>query len=189
MSAPRRAGDPLPPRDPADWITETRLTLMPLDLIAQWQRCGIAADFLANYLVFLFENRVSAHHMLATGLNELIENLAKFSADKRRLVEVVVAHHGHHLHILTFNQARGAQARALADRLDRMASTDPELLFLEQIEHTANNDRAASGLGLITIKKDYGALIGATLTPVDGAEDLYDIALELVLDVPAVEAN
>lgn len=188
MSEPTWVGDPMPERAERDRISEMSLTLTPLDLIAQWQRCSTTADFLATYLCWHFENRANANQVLSGGLNELVENLAKFSADKRAPVELTVTHLGEHLRVRTRNQAHGAQARALASRLTRMAESDPEELFLEQLEHTAAHDRGASGLGLITIKKDYGARVGARITPVEGANDLFTITLTLELDVDAIEA-
>lgn len=187
MSAITRVGDRMPDRDPADRISMFSLELKPLDLIVQWRRCSITADFLADYLVYLFENRPNAQHILSTGLNELVENLAKFSADKRASVTLSVAHYGEHLRVETVNVARRPQVEALSARLNRMATEDPEDLFLEQLEYTASSDRAASGLGLITIKKDYGARLGAVLEPVEGSDDLTRITFLLELDVDAVE--
>lgn len=187
MSTTRRVGDPLPEHAPATRITEMSLRVLPIDMIVQWHRCSMMADFLANYLAYHFENRPSAIHVLSSGLNELIENLTKFSADKRAPVDLVITHYGDHLQVTTQNQAWRAQTEALASRLDRMATTDPEELFLEQLEHTASADRAASGLGLITVKKDYGALIGAEISPVEGTPDLFTVRVILELDVNAVE--
>ena len=188
MSPSRYVGDALPERAPSERITEMSLRIVPLDLIVQWRRCSITADYLANYLNYLFENRASALHVLSSGLNELVENLAKFSADKKVPVDITITHWGEHLRVQTQNLARGAAADALAARLERMASTDPEELFLEQLEHTAAHDRGASGLGLISIKKDYGALVAAMITAVEGEQDLYAIILTLELDVNVIEA-
>ncbi len=180
-------GDAAPPHDGARLITDLRLEITPLDLIVQWQRCSMTADFLAQYLAWHFIDRANAQQTLSTGLNELIENIAKFSANKRDPATLSVAHYGEHLRITTVNRARGARAAALASRLDRLASTDPEELFLEQLEHTASNDRAASGLGLITIKKDYGALMWAEVLTIDGEADLYEVRFTVELDVNRVE--
>ena len=176
-------------RDPASRISTMTLTLLPIDLIVQWRRCSVAADFLADYFSYLFEERDNALHVLSTGLNEVIENLAKFSLDKRATVTVTVTHYGEHLRITTQNVALVANAEALAARLDRMATEDPEDLFVEQLEHTATHDRAASGLGLITIKKDYGAVLGAVIEEVAGREDARSVEFHLEFVADAVEQD
>ncbi|MCA9300779.1 MAG: hypothetical protein KDA28_17035, partial [Phycisphaerales bacterium] len=99
MTQRRTAGDLLPPRDEGARISTMSLTLLPIDLIVQWRRCSVAADFLADYFSYLFEGRENAIHVLSTGLNEVIENLAKFSLDKRETVTVTVTHYGEHLRI------------------------------------------------------------------------------------------
>lgn len=188
MSFPGSSGDTLPERGPETLITDMRIELVPLDLIVQWHRCSMMSEFLAEYMALHFVERDAARQALSTGLNELIENIAKFSADKRQRATLSIAHHGDHLRITTANEAEGQRARALAERLDRIAVSDAEELFLEQIEHTATNDRAASGLGLITIRKDYGALMGAEIQPVDGVQDRFTVVFSVDLDVRLVES-
>lgn len=187
MDIPTMVGDKLETREKSNLISEVGLNVLPIDMIVQWRRCSIVADFLASYLSYLFENRQNAVNVLSSGINELVENLAKFAADKREPVSIVVSHYGEHLRVRTRNVARRAQAEALASRLTRMASMDAEELFLEQLEHTASQDHRASGLGLITMKKDYKALLGAELTPVEGGDELFTVTFTLELDVGAVE--
>lgn len=183
----RQAGDRLPERAAEDLISTMHIDLLPIDLIVQWKRCSILADFLGQYFAYLFADRQGATRVLSTGLNEIVENLAKFSADKRSPVSLTVAHYGDQVRVSTRNVGSLANAEALASRLDRMANEDAELLFLEQLEHTASQDRASSGLGLITIKKDYGALLGVTLSPVEGHEGQCLVEFHLEIETSAVE--
>jgi hypothetical protein len=185
MSSSRLAGDPIAHLDEASRITSMSLELLPLDFIVQWRRCSLTADYLAAHLSYHFLQRDTAREVLSGGLNELIENLAKFSDDKRHPVTITVSHYGEVLRVETVNVATKERAGALAERLDRMATTDPELLFLEQLEHTAVNDAQASGLGLITIKKDYGARMSAVIS--DNGERC-EITFILDFDVEAIES-
>ena len=187
MIFPRHVGDPIPERDAASRISELRLELLPIDLIVQWRRCSKMADFLAGYFEYHFEDRPVAAQVLSTGLNELIENLAKFSANKQQPVSVEINHYGELLTVTTENEAARPQATALRARLARMATTDPEELFLEQLEHTASSDRAASGLGLINLKKDYGARLAAEIRAVPDDPERFVVTLQLELDVDAIE--
>ncbi|MCB9796159.1 MAG: hypothetical protein H6741_25970 [Alphaproteobacteria bacterium] len=187
MSLPRRAGVTLPELDPAERITTLSLTLVPLDFIVQWRRCSLTADYLAELHAYHFARREVAREVLSSAFNELVENMVKFSEDKRLEAQVTVSHYGEVLRVRTVNAAAPSRALALAERLDRMAEEDPELLFLEQLEHTAENDPKASGLGLLSLAKDYGARMGATFRPLDGAGALHEIVFTLDFDVDAIE--
>ena len=50
----------------------------------------------------------------------------KFSADKHRPITMTVHHYGEVLQVKTSNVAKTADAAALAERLERLASTDPD---------------------------------------------------------------
>lgn len=180
-------GDTLTPQDPTTRLSKLRVELLPIDLVVQWRRCSKMADFLAGYFEYHFEERTVAVQVLSTGLNELIENLAKFSANKRMPVFVEINHYGELITVTTENEAALPQVEALRGRLLRMATTDPEELFLEQLEHTASSDRSASGLGLINLKKDYGARLAAEIRAVADAPERFHVTLQLELDVDAVE--
>ena len=182
-----QVGDTLTPQDPADRLSKLRVELLPIDLIVQWRRCSKMADFLAGYFEYHFEDRPVAAQVLSTGLNELIENLAKFSANKQKPVSIEINHYGELLTVTTENEAARPQATALRARLARMATTDAEELFLEQLEHTASSDRAASGLGLINLKKDYGARLAAEIRAVPDDPERFVVSLQLVLNVDAIE--
>lgn len=187
MSVPAHAGDPLASLDVRRRISRMRWEVIPLDLIVQWRRCSLMADHFAAYLSYHFARRDVAQEVLSAALNEVIENLAKFSVDKRLPASLEVEHHGEVLRVVATNVAEGERAASLAARLDRLATEDPEDLFLEQLTHTAENDRSASGLGLITLKKDYGVAMGATFQPVEGREGCYEISFTLDFDVEAIE--
>lgn len=187
MIFPRHVGDPIPERDAASRISELRLELLPIDLIVQWRRCSVVADFLSHYFNYHFEDRTNAMQVLSYGLNELIENLAKFTGDKQEPVSLTMTHFGEALRVQTYNVARRPQAEALASRLEQLSTVDPEELFLAQLEHTASEDKGASGLGLITIKKDYQATIGAEIVPLPGPVGRFGITFTLELDPDAIE--
>ncbi|MCB9741016.1 MAG: hypothetical protein H6741_17095 [Alphaproteobacteria bacterium] len=187
MSTLRQAGDTPRPLDAAQRITTLRLELLPLDFIVQWRRCSLTADYLAQVHAYHFSQREVAAEVLSGALNELVENLVKFSADKRRMAHIELSHFGELIRVSSMNVASRAHAESLADRLDRIAQEDPELLFLEQLEFTAVADQSASGLGLIGLKKDYGVRMGVRLDSVEGHEDLRAIWFTLDFDVDAIE--
>lgn len=182
-----KAGEPLSPRPRADILSEVQVQLRPLDLIVQWGRASMLADYLAGHFALHFEDQDKARHVLSTTLNELVENVAKFSTRTRRPASVTLQHLGDVVRVQVCNTTSPERAQALSSRLDRIASADAEELFLEQLEHTAAEDPLASGLGLITLRKDYGARLGAELSEAPGASGHVLVTLHLELPVDAVE--
>ena len=161
------------------------LELLPIDLIVQWRRCSKMADFLASYFEYHFEDRPVAAQVLSTGLNELIENLAKFSANKHDLVTISVRHFGEVIQIEATNRGRLESMAGLRAVLERIEGAhDIEELFVAQVEHSAANDLSASGLGFINLVKDYGAQLGVRIVPAAGG--LCDVRVQVRLDVEEV---
>ncbi|MBK7758833.1 MAG: hypothetical protein IPI35_21040 [Deltaproteobacteria bacterium] len=159
-------------------------------LIVQWRRCSKMADFFWRPTSSTtLRDRPSPPRCASTGLNELIENLAKFSANKQKPVSIEINHYGELLTVTTENEAARPQTTALRARLARMATTEPEELFLERLEHTASSDRAASGLGLISLKKDYGARLAAEIRLPVPTIERFVVSLQLVLNVDAIERS
>lgn len=163
--------DPLehPPFRSADGapapISVLALKLARIDLVAHWRRCGTTADFIGDFLSDHFHRPATAANVLSTVVNELIENAVKFSLSDARSVEVSVPLFDDCLIVQTRHLAQRDQADALLLSLEALSASTPEVLFLEQLEHTAAEDREASGLGFITLVKDYGAILGARITP------------------------
>ncbi len=169
-------------------LSELGLRFVPLDLIAHWRRCGITADFLAEFLAYNFLNQKTAMSVVSTLLNELLENAVKFSADKHKRVNLTVCHYGDTITVETTNSADEKQAQHFDTLVQRLLSVDAETLFLNQIEHTAENDTDASGLGLISMKKDFNVEYGVKIVPDTGSDD-YVVSVKVRLKSEEVDQN
>ena len=167
-------------------ISKLELRLMPLDLVAHWHRCSMTADYLAGFMAYHFEDHHTAHSILSTILNELLENTVKFSVDKTMPVGIVMGLSGDSIIFETMNVAEKKQAEKFAVFVRRLIDGDANELFVEQLEHTARSDSSSSGVGLITLKKDYGAGIGVRIQP-STHRGLYDVSVQVVLDTKEVE--
>lgn len=169
-------------------ITEVGLKFVPLDLIAHWRRTGITADFLANFLSYNFLDQKTAHSVVSTLLNELLENAVKFSADKHKRIHLNICHFGDRMTVETMNSADEEQTRHFDGVIQKILSNDAEKLFLDQIQHTAENDTSASGLGLISMKKDFNAEYGVKIAP-EKDSNHYEISVLVTLRAEDVEQN
>lgn len=164
-------------------LTGVELDLRALDFVAHWKRCGLTADWLAAYLAYDFEpaTRGAAVNVLSTAINELLENAAKWCADKRGPVRVAVRHHGDFVRIETQNVADERRSRAFRETLADLEG-DLDALFARRIEH--QKEPGASGVGLVILKKDYGARIGARFAV--RPDGHWDVHVQLSLDAEEV---
>jgi hypothetical protein len=167
-------------------LSGVELRLSALDCVAHWRRCGITADYLASYAAYDFEHRDIALSILSTAANELIENAVKFAADKRAPIRVALHHLGDVIRIETQNRATWRHAQALAELLDALTRGDAEELFARRIEEAAPD---SSGIGLIILRKDYAAEIGARLEPAPGeqADSEFEVTVQVRLKADEIE--
>ena len=167
------------PEPPEPSLSALDLEVLPLDLVTEWRRCGMIADFMADYMVHAFEHRAVARSVLSTAMNELVENVAKFSADTRTPARVAVRHHGDVVHLETRNAAADRHVEHLRRLLRDLARGDAVAVWRARIEERL-------GLGIAMLARDYGATIGARVVPAeDGAS--FTVWLRVAMSAAEVE--
>jgi hypothetical protein len=147
-------------------LNELSLSFVPLDLVTEWSRCSETADFLARFLAHDYGDLELAANVLSTVINELVENAVKFSSNKSAQARIVVRERSDGVTIVTTNVVTPAQAAAFGATVTRLVSGDPEALFAAQLSNPPATGSA--GIGLIMLRKDYGATIGARVRTPDG---------------------
>lgn len=168
-----------PEAPPSPPLSEIELEVVPIDLVTQWRRCGMIADFLADYMVYGFERRDTARSVLSTVVNELVENAVKFSTDTRSVAHVSIRHHRDVVHAEIRNDASEKHVQSLREVLEQLAHEEATAVFRRRME-----DRR--GLGLAMLAKDYGATVGATVGPA-GAGGKLEVCLRVALSAAEVE--
>jgi hypothetical protein len=166
-------------------LRELRLDFLPLDFVAEWQRCSETADYFARYFAFDYAPRAPAVSILSTVLNELVENAVKFSTDKAVRAELVVAQYGDTLVARTTNAVAPALAAAFGDTVKSIVAGEPEAMFVERITHPP--ETGGAGIGLIMLRKDYDARIGARIAPLAALPGLLRVEVEVTLDNRQIE--
>jgi hypothetical protein len=152
--------------------------VVPVDLLTQWRRCGMISDGLADYLSYAFERRDVARSILSTVVNELVENVAKYSADKLAPARLSLEHHGVSLVVSSRSVSNAAHVGALSEELAELATGNPAEVFARLVAQRR-------GLGLALVASDYGASLGATISPAGGG--LSTVSLTAVLPASEVE--
>ena len=166
-------------------ISGLEVTFPALDLIAHWRRCGSAADHLASHLAYDFENRDVATNVLSTVINEVLENAAKFAADKKAPIRISVHHLGETVRIEAENAVEPARAEKFKEHLEKVLSGDPERMFVEHVKLGTPTPPGTPGIGLVVLRKDYAAKIGARFRP--GADGNVDVSVQVFLSPQDVE--
>ena len=167
---------PEPPEPP---LSAIEMEVVPLDLVTEWRRCGMIADFMADYMVHGFERRDAARSILSTVMNELVENAAKFSADTRAPARASIRHHGEVVHLEIRNAATESHVQHLRGLLADLAGGDASAVWRTRLE-----DRR--GLGLAMLARDYGATVGATTIPAGDGGNIT-VCLRVALSAAEVE--
>ena len=155
-------------------LTGIELRLQPRELVRHWQRCGQTADRITSSLVHDVEPSAKAHlkNVFSTVINELLENAVKFSTPDAPDITLAVGHHGTFIRIETRNVTSDARAKRLEETLEALGQNALDSLFARRVAMGSDTD--TPGVGLLIIKRDYGARVRAVLTPrTDGANDIH----------------
>ncbi|TGK81492.1 ATP-binding protein [Leptospira noumeaensis] len=145
--------------------SKIQIQLKPLDLMRYWRRIGILSDFIGYFYGFSFLPNVPSESMdmknseivnsISTVFNELLENAAKYSHDKKADIEISLIHRGKTFEIFVRNKTNVSNVNAYEASLKEIFSADNlENLYIEKLE-TNENDPHHSGIGLLMVLKDY----------------------------------
>ncbi|TGK52959.1 DUF6272 family protein [Leptospira bouyouniensis] len=147
--------------------------LKPLDLMRYWRRIGILSDFIGYFYGFSFLPNVPSDSMdmknseivnsISTVFNELLENAAKYSYDKKADIEISLIHRGQSFEMLVRNKTNESNVSLYEASLKEIFSaSDLEKLYFQKIESNDPNSNR-SGIGLIMVLKDYPVEMEVTL--------------------------
>mgnify|MGYP001810152075 CR=1 FL=1 len=148
--------------------SHNRLAIDASQLARFWHRCGMTSDFWARYgSLFVptaprsgFLSRESAFHVFSYLLNELFENCAKFSGgpvsavgfDSWMFADQVVYQISNHI--------RPEGVQGFTELIQELLQGDLEELYFRKLEANAESGQGGSGLGYLTLMKDYGIKFG-----------------------------
>ncbi len=157
--------------------------IVPLELMSRWERCGLIADFLSKYKSFSFMGQPKAEMLLSTIINELLENAIKFSVDKNKMVNLSIKDFKHTVSIEAVNISDEEQVAKLKQYIHILKSENTDVLFFKMLERGASQNISYSGIGLLTLIKDYHANLGLKIVPKFEKDKFYEIYTKVV--VPA----
>lgn len=140
----------------------------------RWRNNRISAHFVADYLssfIPVDEEDASSEKRIKQSkgavsyvANELLENSIKFNKDD---INYKVKFGIHFIGetevtavIFASNSVNPEGANKLKEFIEEILASDPNELYLQQLEKNAESESDTSGLGLLTMINDYSAKIG-----------------------------
>lgn len=149
-------------------LSYDRMVLDAAHLYEHWRRCSLSSDFWARYTALFVPvpagpgrlRREAVESVLSYLLNELFENCAKFSGGPIGTVRYEAWTRADDVVFQLTNHIEPARQPAFAQFIQDLLDGDPEELYFRRLEESAETDARGSGLGYLTLMKDYGIRFG-----------------------------
>ena len=143
-----------------------------IPLRQRWRNNCLSADFLADYLSTFFlgnddqqpdsDKQAEVKGAVSYIANELLENAMKYGMEMSPFPVSIQIHLNPDLIIFQLtNSIHTEQTSEFQNHIENIIMGDPAELYIAQIEKNALEENSEeSGLGLLTMLNDYGALLG-----------------------------
>ncbi len=171
-------------------VTPSRqMTVDAQQMAAHWRRCSLSSDFWAQYMSLFIPTRVTEEYLgrgeveqvLAYLLNELFENCAKFSNGSHQLVRYVAWSQDDSMLFQVTNHILPEGQAPFAKLIDEMLNNDPHELYFQRLEENVELDLDGSGLGYLTLIKDFGVQFSFRFRPQENGSTAVDVQAKVSL--------
>ncbi len=170
--------------------SSNQMVLDATHLSTRWRRCSLSSDFWARYTsLFVPEfvqpgmlSRDAIESVLSYLLNELFENCAKFSAGP---VQTVCYQSWIFQDWMVFQVTNHIDPRAqgpFTDLIHELLEGDPDELYFQRLEESVELNLSGSGLGYLTLIKDYGIRFGFRFQPVGPGSVAVDVQAHVSME-------
>ena len=167
--------------DPAD--AQQSMSLDSVQLADHWRRCSLTSDFWAKYTALTIPiytpkgclNRSAIESVLSYLLNELFENLAKFSSGPLTEARYQMWLHGDSMVFQLRNHTQPHNQEPFKKLIQELLTSDLNELYFQRLEENAELNNSASGLGYLTLIKDYQIQFGFRFSQVSKDSTAVDV--------------
>ncbi len=151
-----------------------QMILDAAQLATYWRRCSLSSDFWAHYTALSVPEPVATgklprdavESVLSYLLNELFENCAKFSRGPVQEVCYQSWIQQDHMIFQMTNHITPEQRAPFVELIMELLESDPDELYFQRLEENAEGDLGGSGLGYLTLIKDYDVQFGFHFEPI-----------------------
>jgi hypothetical protein len=159
----------------ATTLSYQRMVLDAGDLARFWRRCSLSSDFWSRYSALFVPatvppgqlSRAALESVLAYLLNELFENCAKFGGGPVGIVRYQAWIQADRMTFQLTNHIEPGQQANFILFIRELLENDPDELYFRRLEENAELDAKGSGLGFLTLIKDYGIRFGFQFSAID----------------------
>lgn len=164
-------GDFIPNLPPSQEYLILSFSPSSIPLRQRWRNNCLSADFLADYLSTFFlcsndeqpdsDKQAEVKSAVSYIANELLENGMKYSTQLSSFPISIQIHLNPDLIIFQLtNSILAERTPKFQERIQTLLDSDPNQLYLDQLEKNALEESGESGLGLLTMLTDYGVKLG-----------------------------
>lgn len=161
--------------------SEFTLKLRPMDLRVQWRRCSLTADYISNYCSYQEKLDPDTSNTISIIINELIENAAKFSKDRKGEIFLDLKYYSEILKIEVKNLTDETSKNKLEKSISTLGDRNSDETYLNKLKKGEKND---SGIGLLLLSKDFPVRLGFLINEVSSAT--YEVIVRAYLDLNEV---
>ncbi len=152
-------------------------------LVKHWHRCSMTSDFWSRYSSMFVAtgphtgwlSRDAAFQVFSYLLNELFENCAKFSSGPQTGVKFQSWVYADHVVYQISNHIKPSGVQSFTELIQELLTGDLEELYFRKLEANAESGTGGSGLGYLTLMKDYGIRFGFGFEALDADSVRVDI--------------
>ncbi|WP_036096231.1 slr1658 superfamily regulator [Leptospira weilii] len=163
--------------------SEFTLKLRPMDLRVQWRRCSLTADFVSNYCSYQEKLDSDSSNTLSIVLNELIENAAKFSKDRKGEILLDLKYYSELLKIEIKNLTDETCKNKLENSISTLIDRNLDKIYIDKLKNGDGNE-TNSGLGLMLLSKDFPVRLGFSIN--ENSFGIYEVIVRAYLDLNEV---
>lgn len=179
-----------PPQIFGTWLDDTavpgdhvRMELNAAHLSDHWRRNSLSSDYWAYYAAQSVPKTVpegmlpqnAVQDILSYLLNELFENCAKFSEGSILDVCYQSWIQDESMIFQVTNHIEPESQPAFIEVIKELLFSDPDELYFQKLEQSAEFDLDGSGLGYLTLIKDYGIKFGFRFRPQNSTSIAVDV--------------
>ncbi len=134
------------------------ISLNAADFQAEWKRCNMVANYLADYTAYEYARRELAENLFSTVINELLEAVARLAAARSAIRFALAAEPGG-LAIHVEHECRPTLLARYSEFVGSLAGLAGDPLYLRLLTDDSGDTAAFNQLGLAMIVHDFGGRI------------------------------
>jgi hypothetical protein len=145
-----------------------------VSLQQRWRNNGLSADFLGDYWATFFptdgtttsNKQDEVKSAVSYIANELLENAMKFSHEGGHYPISIGLHlYENELRFYVSNCVTLQQTEQFQAFIQELLHSDPDELYMDRLEHSAEHESSSSHLGFLTMINDYRANLAWKFEP------------------------